>query len=51
MSAKKKIEPQFDEENPEWTEEDFARAKPASEVLRRAFYPPSRRRGAAEDSD
>ena len=24
---------QFDEDNPEWTEEDFARAKPPHEVL------------------
>ena len=23
----------FDEDNPEWTEEDFARARPASEML------------------
>lgn len=23
----------FDEDNPEWTEEDFARAKPAAEML------------------
>lgn len=23
----------FDEENPEWTDEDFARARPAAEVL------------------
>ena len=23
----------FDEDNPEWTEEDFARARPASEIL------------------
>lgn len=23
----------FDDDNPEWTEEDFARAKPAAEVL------------------
>ena len=23
----------FDDDNPEWTEEDFARARPASEVL------------------
>ncbi|WCT75057.1 BrnA antitoxin family protein [Sphingomonas naphthae] len=23
----------FDEDNPEWTEEDFARARPAAEVL------------------
>lgn len=35
MSAKRKKarETQFDEENPEWTEEDFARAKPAHEIL------------------
>lgn len=33
MSAKKKQEPRFDEENPEWTEEDFARAKPAHKIL------------------
>jgi uncharacterized protein (DUF4415 family) len=33
MSAKRKSEPQFDEENPEWTAEDFARAKSPHEVL------------------
>ncbi len=35
MSAKKKNRSRrgFDEENPEWTEKDFARAKAASEVL------------------
>lgn len=26
-------DPKFDDDNPEWTEEDFARAKPAAEVL------------------
>ncbi len=37
MSAKRKKAkaPEFDEENPEWTDEDFARAKPAHEVLSR----------------
>lgn len=35
MSAKKKSrrEPGFDEDNPEWTVKDFARARPAYEVL------------------
>jgi uncharacterized protein (DUF4415 family) len=28
----------IDEENPEWTEEDFARARPAREVLPPAVY-------------
>jgi uncharacterized protein (DUF4415 family) len=28
----------IDEDNPEWTEEDFARARPAREVLPRAVY-------------
>ena len=32
MSGKKR-EPEFDEENPEWTEHDFARAKSAHEIL------------------
>ena len=27
----------IDDENPEWTEEDFARARPAAEVLREQF--------------
>ena len=27
-----KAEPVFDADNPEWTDEDFARAKPASEL-------------------
>ena len=31
--ASKKKEPEFDEDNPVWTEEDFARARPAHEVL------------------
>jgi uncharacterized protein (DUF4415 family) len=30
--------PVFDEENPEWTAEDFARARPASEVLPPAVF-------------
>ncbi len=29
----------IDDENPEWTEEDFARARPASEVLPEIFPP------------
>ena len=33
MPARRK-EPEFDEENPEWTDADFARARPAHEVLR-----------------
>lgn len=33
MSAKRKSEPQFDEENPEWTVDDFARAKLPHAVL------------------
>ena len=32
MSRKLK-EPVFDDDNPEWTEEDFARARPPEEVL------------------
>jgi uncharacterized protein (DUF4415 family) len=32
MSRKSK-EPVFDHDNPEWTEADFARAKPPEEVL------------------
>lgn len=36
----------FDEQNPEWTEEDFARAKPAKEVLSPKLYEAlTRRRG------
>lgn len=30
---KKKISSTADDENPEWTKEDFARARPASEVV------------------
>jgi uncharacterized protein (DUF4415 family) len=33
MAAKPKFDPDLHEENPEWTERDFANAKPASEVL------------------
>ena len=31
--SREKSEPEADPENPEWTEADFARAKPAHEVL------------------
>ncbi len=35
---KKKPNPELiDDENPEWTEEDFKRARPAPEVLRNQF--------------
>jgi uncharacterized protein (DUF4415 family) len=33
MAAKPKFDPELHDENPEWTKRDFARAKPASEVL------------------
>ena len=33
MSRKKLKEPDIDDDNPEWTEEDFARARPPEEVL------------------
>lgn len=33
MAAKPKFDPELHEENPEWTERDFDKAKPASEVL------------------
>jgi uncharacterized protein (DUF4415 family) len=33
MASKPKFDPALHEENPEWTEQDFAKAKPASEVL------------------
>lgn len=37
----------FDEDNPEWTEEDFARARPASELPPRllAVFPNAKLRG------
>lgn len=37
----------FDEDNPEWTEEDFARARPASELPPRllAAFPNTKSRG------
>jgi uncharacterized protein (DUF4415 family) len=31
--ASKRKEPEFDDDNPEWTKKDFARARPAHEVL------------------
>jgi uncharacterized protein (DUF4415 family) len=31
--AKPKFDPKLHDENPEWTKQDFAKAKPASEVL------------------
>jgi uncharacterized protein (DUF4415 family) len=33
MAAKPKFNPELHDENPEWTQQDFAKAKPASEVL------------------
>jgi uncharacterized protein (DUF4415 family) len=37
-SVIRKPDPELiDDENPEWTEEDFKRARPASEVLREQF--------------
>jgi hypothetical protein len=33
VTAKRRFDPERHEENPEWTAQDFARAKPASEVL------------------
>jgi hypothetical protein len=33
MNAKRKFDPRRHEENPKWTARDFAKAKPASEVL------------------
>ncbi|MBI5107184.1 MAG: BrnA antitoxin family protein [Rhodocyclales bacterium] len=33
MVERRKPAPSIDDENPEWTTEDFARARPASEVL------------------
>jgi uncharacterized protein (DUF4415 family) len=33
MTAKPKFDPERHEENPEWAERDFAKARPASEVL------------------
>jgi uncharacterized protein (DUF4415 family) len=33
MAAKPKFDPKLHDENPEWKERDFAKAKPASEVL------------------
>lgn len=32
------IQAQIDDENPEWTEENFARARPAKEVLPPELY-------------
>jgi uncharacterized protein (DUF4415 family) len=33
MAAKPKFDPELHDENPEWTAQDFANAKPAPEVL------------------
>jgi uncharacterized protein (DUF4415 family) len=33
MATKSKCDPKLHDENPEWTKKDFAKAKPASEVL------------------
>lgn len=38
MDELRKPDPELiDDDNPEWTDEDFARAKPASEVLPEIF--------------
>jgi uncharacterized protein (DUF4415 family) len=33
MAAKSKFDPELHDENPEWTQRDFAKGKPASEIL------------------
>jgi uncharacterized protein (DUF4415 family) len=33
MSKKPKFDPAIHDENPDWTAEDFARARPASEIM------------------
>jgi uncharacterized protein (DUF4415 family) len=43
--AKRKKEQAFDNENPEWTAEDFARARPAVEVVPEIVAAYLRRRG------
>jgi uncharacterized protein (DUF4415 family) len=43
--AKRKKEEIIDDENPEWTEEDFARARPAAEVVPGIVAAYLRRRG------
>lgn len=43
---KKKISSTADDENPEWTKEDFARARPASEVVPEIVAAYRRYRGA-----
>ena len=48
-SSRRAAEPAFDEVNPEWTKEDFARSKRPEEVLPPevlAAFPNIRRRGA-----
>jgi uncharacterized protein (DUF4415 family) len=43
MARDKSLEPEFgtpDEENPEWTEEDFAKARPLNELLVELGYKP-----------
>jgi uncharacterized protein (DUF4415 family) len=38
MAAKRKVNPELiDDENPEWTAADFARARPGAEVLSKKF--------------
>jgi uncharacterized protein (DUF4415 family) len=47
LKPKKKAKPigTADDENPEWTEEDFARARPASEVVPEVVAAYRRHRG------
>lgn len=40
-----------DEDNPEWTEEDFARARPASELPPEVCKPFTRTRGRLKKAD
>ncbi len=43
MAIDRSREPKYgtpDDENPEWTEEDFAKARPLNDVLRELGYPP-----------
>jgi uncharacterized protein (DUF4415 family) len=45
MAAKPKFDPELHDENPEWTARDFAKAKPASEVLPPAVMAQFRNKG------
>jgi uncharacterized protein (DUF4415 family) len=51
MAVKPKFDPKLHDENPEWTERDFAKARPASEILPPAVIAQFKNKGGRPRSE